>query len=83
MSNPGGVFLFAAISQQGQYGDAEAEMNGNTLVVRYRPRPEARSLSKGPVTETIRVLVGDGATAQEQEYSFAVLLPLIFEDGFE
>jgi hypothetical protein len=83
VSNPGGVFLFAAISQQGQYGDAEAEMNGNTLVVRYRPRTETRSLSKGPVTETIRVLVGDGATAQEREYSFQVLVPFIFGNGFE
>lgn len=83
VSNPGGVFLFAAISQQGQYGDAEAEMNGNTLVVRYQPRPESLSLSKGPVTETIRVLVGDGATAQEREYSFQVVLPFIFENGFE
>jgi hypothetical protein len=82
VANPGAVFLFAAISQQGQYGDAEAEMNGNTLVVRYRPRPEARSLSKGPVTETIRVLVGDGATAQEGEYSFQLLLPFVFGNGF-
>jgi hypothetical protein len=77
------VFLFAAISLQGEYGDAEAEMNGNTLVVNYRPRTDARSLSKGPVTETIRVLVGDGATAQERQYSFQVVLPFIFDNGFE
>jgi hypothetical protein len=82
VSNPGGVLLFAAISQQGQYGDAEAAMSGNTLVVNYRPGP-SRSLSKGPVTETIRVLVGDGATAQERQYSFQVLLPSIFGNGFE